>query len=276
MGLQTKRFKIFSIILTFIICAIFVFPLIWMILASFKLDNEVWAYPIHILPKFWVTYNYQWLFTTKSIYWTRSLLVTGFCAVVHAFLSLCTETMAAYVFARLEFPGKKLFWRIMLFTMYIPSISILLTSFITVRSLGMVNTLWVLIIPSCANAGAIFFYRQYFLGVPRSLEEAALIDGASRVGIYRHVFLPNAKMPMVMQGTGTFIAVWNSFIWPSITISDPKKWQVMQLIRSFSTQYASRYGVVMAASVIGALPPIFVFLLFQRHIIRNQMNAGLK
>ena len=79
-----------------------------------------------------------------------------------------------------------------------------------------------------------------------------------------------------MQGTGTFIAVWNSFIWPSITISDPKKWQVMQLIRSFSTQYASRYGVVMAASVIGALPPIFVFLLFQRHIIRNQMNAGLK
>ena len=160
--------------------------------------------------------------------------------------------------------------------MFIPNIAILLTSFVVVKQLGLLNSLWVCIIPSLANAGNIFFYRQFFLQIPLSMEEAALVDGAKRFGIYYKVFLPNAKAPMVLLGTGTFIGCWNSYVWPTLTLSSVDKWQIMQVIRSFKNTYTEAYGIVMAASVLSALPPLIVFLIFQKDITKGMLISGLK
>jgi multiple sugar transport system permease protein len=273
---EGKAMKIFSIIFCLFLVVICAFPLIWMVLSSFKLDREVWAYPIKILPRQWITKNYVTLFTNKSLDYTQAMLNTAFVAVIHTVLTLFIETAAAYAYARLDFPCKKLFWRVTLFTMFIPNIAILLTSFVVVKKLGMLNTLWVLIVPSLAGAYGIFFYRQFFLNIPISMEEAALVDGASRFKIYLKVFLPNAKAPMVLLGTGCFIGCWNSFVWPSLTIMDPAKYQVMQVIRSFRNQYTEAYGVVMAASVIGAIPPLVLFIIFQRDIVKGMLISGIK
>ena len=140
----------------------------------------------------------------------------------------------------------------------------------------MLDSLWVCIIPSLAGAGSIFFYRQFFLQVPLSMEEAALVDGASRFRIYYTVFLPNAKAPMVLLGTGTFIGCWNSYVWPTLTLTSVDKWQIMQVIRSFRSTYSEAYGVVMAASLLSAIPPLIVFLIFQKHIIKGMLISGIK
>ena len=273
---EGKVFKVFAWVFCALLVVLCLFPLIWMVFSSFKLDREVWAYPIRILPRRWLTNNYVTLFTNKTLDYTKALMNTGIVAVAHTVLSLFIETMAAYAYARLDFPYKKLFWRVTLFTMFIPNIAILLTSFVVVKQLGMLNTLWVLIVPSLAGAGAIFFYRQFFLNIPMSMEEAALVDGASRIRIYWEVFLPNAKSPMVLLGTGCFIGCWNAFVWPSLTIMDPNKFQVMQIVRSFRNQYTEAYGVVMAASVIGVIPPLLVFMFFQKDIVKGMLISGIK
>ena len=263
---------IFSLIVVFL-CAI---PLVWMAVSAFKLDREVWAYPFRFFPKRWISNNFVTLFTTKRADFPQAAMNTFFVAITHTVLSLTIETMAAYCYARLDFRFKKLLWRVTLFPMFIPNNAILLASFVVVKQLGMLNSLWVCIIPSLAGAGAIFFYRQFFLQIPLSMEEAALVDGASRFRIYYSIFLPNAKAPMVLIGTGCFIGCWNSYVWPTLTLTSTDKWQIMQVIRSFRNTYSEAYGVVMAASLLSAIPPLVVFLIFQKHIIKGMLISGIK
>lgn len=274
--IRKNGFYIFSIVFSLFVVILCAVPLVWMAVSAFKLDREVWAYPFKFFPKKWITNNFVTLFTTKRVDFARSIYNTLFVAVTHTFLTLFIETMAAYCYARLDFRFKHFFWRITLFTMFIPNIAILLTSFVVVKDLGMLDSLWVCIIPSLAGAGGIFFYRQFFLQVPLSMEEAALVDGASRFRIYYTVFLPNAKAPMVLLGTGTFIGCWNSYVWPTLTLSSVENWQIMQVIRSFRSTYSEAYGVVMAASVLSAIPPLIVFLVFQKHIIKGMLISGIK
>ena len=274
--LRKKAFSFFAWSFSMIVVFLCAIPLVWMVVSAFKLDREVWAYPFTFFPKKWITNNFVTLFTTKRANFGQAALNTAFVAIMHTFLSLTIETMAAYAFARLDFKFKKLIWRVLLFTMFIPNIAILLTSFVVVKTLGMLNSLWVCIIPSLAGAGAIFFYRQFFLQIPLSMEEAALVDGASRFRIWWSIFLPNAKAPMVLIGTGCFIGCWNSYVWPTLTLSSADKWQIMQVIRSFRNTYSEAYGVVMAASFLSAIPPLVVFLIFQKHIIKGMLISGIK
>ncbi len=114
------------------------------------------------------------------------------------------------------------------------------------------------------------------LNLPLSLEEAALIDGATRFGIFTRIYLPDALSPLVIIGVGTFLGYWNSFIWPTMTITSINHLQVMQVMRSYSRMYSTRYGTVMAGSTLAALPPIILFLIFQRHIVKGIILSGIK
>ena len=133
-----------------------------------------------------------------------------------------------------------------------------------------------LILPGLAGAYAIFFFRQFFLNMPMAVEEAALIDGASRFRIFWNIFIPNAKSPYVIMGTGAFLGYWNSFLWPAMTVTSSKYMQVMQVIRSYNNMYANKYGIVLAGSLLAALPPIICFLCFQRYIVKGLMISGIK
>ncbi len=260
-----------------IVALISLFPLIWMLLSSFKSGKEVLkANPLRFFPTQWITDNYKDLFENTSYPFLQSMKSTAFVAITAAFLSITINSMAAYAYARLDFTGKKWLWRLSIFTMYIPGITILITSFVVVSKLGMIDTYWVLIFPGLAGGYAIFFFRQFFLNMPMAMEEAALIDGATRFKIFIKIFLPNAKSPYVIMGTGAFLGYWNSFLWPAITVTKSNLYQVMQVIRSYNNMYANSYGVVLAGSILAALPPIIVFLCFQRYIVKGLVISGIK
>lgn len=264
-------------LIALLVTAISLFPLLWMIISAFKPAKEVLkANPLRFFPSTWDFTNLQKLFEDTSYPFLTAIKSSTFVAVTAAILSVTINSMAAYAYARLDFKFKKLLWRTTIFTMYIPGITILVTSFVVVNSLGMLDSYSVLILPGLAGAYAIFFFRQFFLNMPMATEEAALIDGASRVRIFLSIFIPNAKSPFVIIGTGAFLGYWNSFLWPAMTVTSPQYMQVMQVIRSYNNMYSNNYGVVLAGSAIAALPPILVFLIFQRHIVKGLMISGIK
>ncbi len=260
-----------------LVTALSLFPLLWMGISAFKTGKEVLkANPLRFFPSVWVTENIQKLFTDTSYPFLQSMASSAFVAVTASLLAVTINSMAAYAYARLDFKFKRVLWRTTIFTMYIPGITILITSFVVVNSLGMLDSYAVLILPGLASAYSIFFFRQFFLNMPMATEEAALIDGASRFRIFLSIFIPNAKSPYVIMGTGAFLGYWNSFLWPAMTVTSSKYMQVMQVIRSYNNMYSTSYGVVLAGSAIAALPPIVVFLIFQRYIVKGIVISGIK
>lgn len=252
------------------------FPLIWMALASFKNKKEVFATPLRIFPTVVTFDNYKAIFGDKAMSFFNSITVTFLVSVIAVFLALLINMMAGYVFARMNFYFKKFLWVYCIVSMYIPGMTILLTSYLVVHSLGMIDTLAVLILPGVVSGYSIFFFRQFFLNLPLSLEEAAMIDGAGRVKIFFRIFVPLSKSPMVVLGAGCFIGYWNSYLWPSMTITQSKYMQVMQIIRSMKSVYSTNYGAIMAGTAIAVIPPILMFFIFQKHIVKGVVLSGLK
>lgn len=261
---------VFSALIVFLA----LFPLAWMIISGFKIRTEVVSTPFQFFPEVWQWENYAQILSDSAF--LRTLAITGGGAVVFTAGSIAVNSMAAYAFARLEFAGKKFVWPLVLMTMFIPGMTILLTSFIVVTNLRMLDTLAVLIIPGMAAAGHIFFVRQFYLNIPSSLEEAAVMDGCGRWGVYLRVLLPLSKAPFVVVGITSFMAYWNNFVWPVMTITSPELYQVQQYLAAFRGERSSELGLLMAGSACAALPIIVIFLIFQRQIIANIKMAGLK
>ena len=256
----------------FIVAA--VFPLAWMAVAGFKAKTEVLATPFQFFPDVWQWDNYQQILADPAF--VRSLAVTFLGAVLFAALSLVVNALGAYAFARLEFAFKRTLWVIVVTTMFIPGIAIMLTSFIVVTQLQMLDTLAVLVIPGAASGLQVFFLRQYYLGVPLALEEAALLDGAGRWRIFRHIFVPLSRGAFVVVGVTSFLAFWNAYIWPVLTITDPNLFQIQQYLATFRSERSSELALLMAGSTLAALPVIVLFLIFQRQIIGGIRITGLK
>jgi multiple sugar transport system permease protein len=275
-GFRPRAYAAFSNTLAAFITLLALFPLAWMLVAGFKPEREVLSVPFRFLPSAWGVDSFRRLFADTTFPFLSAMRSTFIVSATATLMSLAMNSMAAYAFARLEFRLKRLLWAATVVTMYIPGITILLTSFILVRNLGLLDTMAVLILPGAANAYSIFFFRQFFLNLPLSLEEAALIDGANRFRIFTRIYLPNALSPLVIVGVSTFLGYWNSFIWPTMTVTKISNLQVMQVIRSYSSMYSTRYGTVMAGSSLAALVPIVLFLLFQRRIVKGILLTGIK
>lgn len=250
------------------------FPLAWMFISGFKTRTEVVKTPFQFFPEVWRWENYQMLLGDPAF--IRTMVITGLGAAVFTVGTLLINSLAAYAFARLEFRGKKIVWPLVLGTMFIPGMTILLTSFIVVTKLEMLDTFWVLLLPGMAGAGHIFFMRQFYLNIPSSLEEAAVVDGCGPWGVYVRIFLPLSKAPFVVVGMGAFMGYWNSFVWPVLTITSPEMFQVQQYLAAFRGERASELGLLMAGSALAASPILIIFLIFQRQIIANVKMSGLK
>lgn len=250
------------------------FPLAWMLIAGFKSRTEVIQTPFQFFPEVWKWENYAQILADPTF--SRSMLWTFFGATLFTVLSLSVNSIAAYAFARLEFRFKRTLWVIVITTMFIPGMTILLTSFIVVTRLSMLDTLAVLVIPGIASAGMVFFIRQFYLNIPASIEEAAMLDGCGRFSIFLRIFLPLSKPPFVVMGITAFLAYWNSYVWPILTITTPDLFVVQQYLATFRSERATELGLLMAGSVLAAAPVIILFLVFQRQIIGNIKMAGLK
>ncbi|GHT79855.1 sn-glycerol-3-phosphate transport system permease protein UgpE [Spirochaetia bacterium] len=273
-------FAVLAVLLIFI----GIFPLLWMYIAGFKPKTEIVATPFRFFPHVWTFDNYgqllggrpdSYLFP-RGANFLRSIGVTFLVSGTAVLLSLFINSMAAYAFARLRFPFKRILWPYYLVTMFVPSISILIPCSQVVTAIGLGNNVLALILPGVVYVWSVFFYRQFYLNVPRSLEEAALIDGCGRLKIFFRIFMPMSMTPYVIMGISVFQGFWNSFIWPTIVMRDPLFMQVNQLIAYFRSAQEIQWNMLMASSAIASLPLIILLVIFQKNIMQGIKISGLK
>lgn len=283
LNISNKRKKQISrIVLTALaifVAALIIFPIVWIIPAAFKGKSELFSVPNSFLPKKFTWSNFEKVFTAdlNGTTFIKSMFVTLLVAVLSTVCSLFVNMLCAYAMARIDFPFKKFLWPLLLFPMFIPGITIMLTSIRVVNALKMVDTIFVLFVPGMANAYQIFFFRQFYLNIPKNIEEAAEIDGYSKLGIFFKIYLPLSVTPMVINGVGIFMGAWNSFVWPALTVSENKELtQIMQIIRTLNVSYSGDYGVVIAATLVSLIVPIGLFAIFQKRIVEGIALTGGK
>lgn len=270
-------------IITILVILTIFLPIIIMLPSMFKDAKEIFSYPWHLFPKNFTGVNFARLlylqYTTMNINFYQSLAMTILVASLAVILSLTINMVAAYSFARLNFPGKKIIWMLVLFTMFIPGITILITSIRVVSKLNLLNTLGGLVIPGLVSAYNLFFFRQFFLGFPIDIDEAAKIDGASTLQIFSRIYLPMSKTPMVIIGASIFMGYYNSYVWPSLIIDQEHKslFQVMTVVyKLFCDSSDLGYGAVLAAAFIAMIPPLIIFIIVQRYIRDGIQLTGMK
>ena len=261
------------------VALLFLFPYFWMFGASLRPIQEIFAdvYPLSwktFFPGHFTLANYHSLFTKEPF--GRYLLNTLFVAGTVTGLDLFVNSLAAYVFARISFPGRDVLFIGLLATIIIPFEAIMVPLYLIVRSFGWIDTYFALIVPSAARVFSIFLLRQFMLGIPRELEDAARIDGCSHWGIYRHVILPLSVPALISLGILTFQEHWDSFTWPLIATNRQQYRLVQVAIATFSQEDVVLWDRILAGSTVATILPIALFLLFQRYYVRGIVTTGLK
>lgn len=247
-------------------------PLFWMLSMSFKGTTEVFS--VNLIPNRPTLGNFLYVFTQVDFF--RYLWNTFFVAATVTIIALFFHSMAGYALARLRFPGRDVIFLAMFATFLISQPVIIVPLFILARALHMLDSYVGLIVPSIFNAFGIFLLRQFYLAVPRELEEAAVIDGAGYFRVYWSIILPLSRPILSALAILFFLANWNSFLWPLTITSDQNLWMVQVAIASFRQQYNASWNYIMAASTIVALPTVVMFVIFQKRIIESIKTSGIK
>ena len=255
---------------------LFLLPVALIFITSLKPDAEI----IHfqsILPKDWTLGNFREILSTpEEIPIFRWLSNSVFISTCVTLLVLTVDSLAAYGLARLNLPGGRVVFALIVATLMVPGQIMLVPVYLILNALGWLDTPLALIVPAGAGAFGVFLLYQFYLSIPRDLEDAAAIDGCGRLGIYWHVALPLGRPILVVLGIFTFIGSWNDFLGPLVFLDSIDKYTLPVGIALFQTSYYAEYGLTLAACVICTVPVIFGFLLFQRHIIRGISLTGLK
>jgi multiple sugar transport system permease protein len=249
-------------------------PFLYMISTSLMDEIEVYAYPPPVLPAHprWMNY----IDALTALPFDRFFLVSAVTAVTVTFATLLTSATAAYAFARLEFPGRDRVFLAYLATMMVPTIVLLIPRFLIVSAFGWVDTFRGLIVTEAVQVWGIFMLRQYFLSVPRDLEDAARIDGAGEWTVFYRIALPLARPALATVGLFVFVDQWKSFIWPLIVTRSMDMRPVEVGISRFAGIYYSNWPYQMAAAVVAILPILVLFLFAQRWFVRGIQLSGLR
>lgn len=267
-----KRFSehLFIYILAFFTAA----PFIWMILTSVKDMGEIYVYPPKWFPSVVHFDNYAKVFEAApfSRYYLNSIIV----ALLVTLGQLITCSMAAYAFARLKFWGRNVLFFIFLGTMMIPYNVTMIPSFMVLYWLGWVDSYQALIVPGLASAFGVFLLRQFFITIPKELEEAAVIDGAGKFTILRKIIVPLSKPALATLAIFTFMGVFNDFIWALIVINSESMRTVQLGLAIFRDRYLTQWDLLMAGSVTAVLPILIVFFFAQKYFIKGITLSGLK
>jgi multiple sugar transport system permease protein len=269
---------VFSYAVLILLTIVFVTPLLWMLSTSFKTNVEATQLPPNWIPAEFTTESYQTIFTTGEsqtpvLRWFLNSMVA---ATAHTVLVLVTASMAAYALARMNFPGKKIMFATIIATLFIPTFVFIMPNYLIVDTFGWLDTLLAVIVPGAAGAFGVFFLRQFFLSMPHELEEAALIDGASRFQIFLRIILPLSKAPLATLAVLSFLNNWNDFLWPVYVLFSPKSLTLQPGLSILQNAYTTDYAVIMAGGVVATIPVLIVFILAQKYVIQGVARSGLK
>lgn len=249
-------------------------PIVWLVLGSFKTPTELSARPPLLLPESWGISNYtdaltRFDFTT---YLFNSVVVT----IAATALTLVINSMAAYALAKYNFRGKNALFLLTLATIMIPLQVILIPVYQVVASLGMVNSLWGLIIPAAATPTGVFILRQYMLSIPDELIEAARVDGAGEFRTFIQIVIPMCRPALAVVAILSIMWRWNDFLWPLVVAQSESVYTLPVALARFTAEETVPFNLIIAMSVVSILPVIILFLFFQRQIVTGIANTGIK
>ena len=275
-ALKSIRFHVLTIIFGFLM----VYPLIWLLMSSFKNNKEIFASSYALWPNHWdvlTNYSEAWK-GIGGISFGHILLNTILVAGIGTIAGVFCSALAAYAFARINFRGSNFWFICVMLTLMIPNQVMVVPQYIIFEKLGMINHLSALIAPwFFGNAFFIFLTVQFIRGLPIELDEAAEIDGCNKLTIFSRIILPLLRPAIVTSGIFSFYWIWQDFFQPLIFMSNPKSFTVSLALNSFLDPSSySNYGALFAMSVMAIIPVIIIFLMFQRYLVEGIATTGLK
>ena len=277
---QARAKRTISLTLSYVALALvtflMIFPLIIVVIVSFTPNAVTQTWPPKIIPSAWTLDNYTSLFQRLPI--GRELLNTIVFAGAVTIISVFFDSLAAYGLSRVDFKGRGILLAVLIATMMIPAMALLIPVYKLLGSMGLVNSYLGIIIPRMADVGGIFLLRQFFISIPKDLDNAARIDGAGEFRIFAQIILPNAVPAILTVGMFNFMGNWNDLLWPLIMTSKPETRTITAGLAMLTGHGSSvtPYGVVMAGALISALPLLVVFFFVQKRFVEGIAMTGMK
>ena len=251
-----------------------VFPFLWMVLTSFKTVGEAMQIPPTFFPKQFLVDAYGQIIT--ALPFARVYLNTIISTVVTTIVQVMFCSMAAYAFARIEFPFKNVIFVLILSVLMVPGQIFLIPQYQIIQKLGLLDTIPALFLPNLFSAFGTFLLRQFFMSLPKELEEAAFLDGCSRYQIFWKIMLPLTQPGIVSLVIFTAKFAWNDFMWPLIVNTSPKMMTLGHALSTLEGQYTPKYPMQMAGAVMAVIPMIVLFFIFQKQFIEGVAQSGIK
>ena len=277
---QARAKRTISLTLSYVALALvtflMIFPLIIVVIVSFTPNAVTQPWPPKIIPSAWTLDNYTSLFQRLPI--GRELLNTIVFAGAVTIISVFFDSLAAYGLSRVDFKGRGILLAVLIATMMIPAMALLIPVYKLLGAMGLVNSYLGIIIPRMADVGGIFLLRQFFISIPKDLDNAARIDGAGEFRIFAQIILPNAVPAILTVGMFNFMGNWNDLLWPLIMTSKPETRTITAGLAMLTGHGSSvtPYGVVMAGALISALPLLIVFFFVQKRFVEGIAMTGMK
>jgi multiple sugar transport system permease protein len=269
--------RVLRYLVLILIALAFISPLVFMLVTSFKTRSDATSLPPSWIPNPFSLDAYKTLLAgsgeTPVLRWFANSM---FAAAAHALLVVATSAMAAYALARMEFRGKKIVFGMIVATLFVPPVILVIPNYLIVGQLYWLDTLIAIIVPTAASAFGVFFLRQFFIGLPLELEEAARLDGANRWQVFWKVVLPLSRPALVTLAMLSFLTNYNDFLWPVYVLFSPENQTLPAGLSTLQTANAVRYDLLMAGAVVASAPVLAIYLFSQRFIIEGVSRSGLK
>jgi multiple sugar transport system permease protein len=274
------RFPYARFVTLILLSLLWAVPVLWMVMTSLKPESQIITLPPRWLPEritdLTIANYANVLFFPRGIDLIKSFSNSLFVAAVGTTLVVIVDVLAGYALARLRFPGRNLIFAMVIAALIVPGEILLIPNYITVWRFGWLNSYNALIFPALAGSFGVFLMRQFMLGIPRELEDAAMIDGAGSLRILTLIVIPLSRGAIATLAIFTFLGFWNEFTWPYLVINEASRMTLPVALIQFRGDYWSNYGQLMAGATISALPAIIVFLAAQRMIIQSITLTGIK
>ena len=271
---KTRAFRVILYVVLIALALMMLVPFAWMLSASFKLDKDVFIFPIQWIPENprWQNYVDIW----NRIPLLKFVLNTVKLTLIVTFLQLLTSSFAAYAFSKLNFKGKNTLFLAYIATIAVPWQVYMVPQFMMMRSFGLADTHLAIICLQAFSAFGVFMMKQFYEGIPTELCEAARIDGMSEYQIWYRIMLPLSKPALSTLTIFTFVNTWNDYLGPLIYLKSESKKTIQLGLKMFIGQYAAEYGLIMAGSIITLLPVLVVFLALQKYFVEGVAATGIK
>ena len=289
---QSKRGRQIAFLFLFLLGIFWIIPIVWLIFNSFKYDSDFitsfanlkgrWDYLTRMIPRQWTGSNYTELFVGgENVNTTANIMKMfqnsfGVCGGVTGFTG-CITSLAAFAYERLNFKGgNKIFWTLMYVSMF-PNVVAILPQFRIANALGWVNNLNALIWPALSGVFNIFMIRNFMKSIPKALDEAATIDGATSFQVYTRIILPSIAPVMIVVGLFAFNGSWNDYLWPRIVMTDVNNQTLTAGLRLLMGQYEQRWAHMIASCLVSMVPPFLLYLCAQKYFLQGiSVQAGVK